>query len=324
MATVKDPIGLFDRFNSAAALMVTPEWTVLKANRSNPKAGRVECRPTNFSMKPDMRTIGGTRVRIAEGGREAGPTVLLLCPLPQSILCFDPIWNSLANHFHLVALDLPGFGRSDGGVEFMNFKAQGEYLDKFVNEMELENVHILGPDVGMPAALYYATHFDHRAASLIVGDGPGIAPSSNGSIIEKMVKSGFWRTVFKITGHRTFVEAGYRLGCLHYRPSAEEVSDYTESYCGRVGTICSNWFKNYDENIAQVDPYLDKLEVPVQIFWGDRDVFLLEENAHRLGKRLPKSRVTIFDNCGHFSYQDKPQDFAAMVIDWVNGTYEKV
>jgi len=324
MADIKDPISLFDKLNAAVALLVTPEWSDFKSRRSNPNAGRAECRPANFSIKPEMRTIAGTRVRVAQGGKSDGPTLLLLCPLPQSILCYDLIWNQLAEHFHLVALDIPGFGRSEGGVEFMTFKAQGEYLRDFVNEMNLDQVHIVGPDVGMAAALYYVMHCEHKAASLIVGDGPGIAPSANGSIIDKIVKSGFWRTVFRVTGNGTFVEAGYRLGCLHYRPSAEEVADYVESYRGRITTICCNWFKNYARNIATTDPHIDTLDLPVQVFWGDMDIFLLEDNAQRLHQRLPRNRLTVFDNCGHFSFQDQHQQFAAMITDWVTSEHKNV
>ena len=321
MSQIKDPINWLDRLNAAVALLVTPEWPSLKAHRGNPKAGRVECRPVSFSMQTEMRTIAGTRVRVAEGGRQDGPTVLLLSPLPQSILCYDLIWNTLAEHCRLVALDIPGFGRSEGGAEFMSFKAQGEFLEAFIDELDLKQVHIVGPDVGMPTALYYVTHCQHKAASLLIGDGPGIAPSANGSIINKLVESGFWRLVFKITGAHTFVEAGYRLGCLHYRPSAAEVEDYSKSYRGRIDTISSHWFKDYEANIAQVDPYLAQLQLPVQVFWGERDVYLLADNAHRLGERLPKSRVTVFENCGHFAFQDKHEAFAAMVIDWVTGAY---
>jgi pimeloyl-ACP methyl ester carboxylesterase len=58
--------------------------------------------------------------------------------------------------------------------------------------------------------------------------------------------------------------------------------------------------------------------------WGDKDIFLTTDNAVRLHQRLPKSKLKIFENCGHFSYQDKPDEFAQMVIDWVEGGYTEV
>ena len=61
-------------------------------------------------------------------GTADAPTVLLLSPLPQSIICFDQIWPMLSDRFNLVALDLPGFGRSEGGAEVMTFEAQSRSL----------------------------------------------------------------------------------------------------------------------------------------------------------------------------------------------------
>ena len=322
MSESKDPIGFFGKLNAAVLLTVTPEYGQLKAVRK-PGAGRAEPRPVEFAVKPRFETIAGVKIRCAEDGTKDGPTVLLLSPLPQSILCYDTIWKRLAEHCRLVALDLPGFGQSEGGLEFMSFEAQGRFLERFVSEKGLENVHIVGPDVGMPAALHYVIHQDHKAASLLVGDGPGILPTVNGSIINKAVDSAFWRMMFRITGARAFVEGGYRLACVNYVPSAQEVADYVASYDGRIGPI-THWFATYPQNLATVDPHLATLDLPVQLFWGDLDQFLLLDNAKRLQERLPRSRLHVFERCGHFSYQDKADDFAAMVLDWVQGGYRSV
>jgi pimeloyl-ACP methyl ester carboxylesterase len=124
----------------------------------------------------------------------------------------------------------------------------------------------------------------------------------------------------KMTGARAFIAGAIQLGYLHYSPSAEEVSDYVASYSGRIGQVCS-WFKHYPEGSKGIDPHLDTLDVPVHVFWGDQDAFLTTDNAERLHKRLPKSALTIFENCGHFCYQDKGQEFTQLVQNWITGGY---
>ena len=322
MAQVKDPIGFMAKMNAGVLYAVTPEYGQIKAKRIA-GAGRCEERTHTYAMQTQYKTIEGTKIRYADNGKTNAPTVLMLCPLPQSILCFDPVWAKLDDKYRLVALDLPGFGRSEGGLEFMSFKAQGEFLAKFVKVLDLHNMHVVGPDVGMAAALYYAIHQENDIASLIIGDGPGILPSANGSIISKAVDWAFWRMVFVVTGSQTFVEGAYRLACLNYIPHADEVADYVASYDGRIGPI-TYWFKTYPENLATTDPYLDMLQIPVQLFWGDMDIFLTTDNAERLNQRLPKSQLKIFDNCGHFSYQDKADEFAQMLSDWVDNGYTEV
>ena len=322
MTSTADPIGLFGKLNAGVLLTVTPEYREIKAAR-RPGAGRAEPREALFTMHPEYRNIDGVKVRYAQGGKQDGPVVLLLSPLPQSILCFDLIWSKLGERCRLVALDLPGFGRSEGGMEFMSFEAQSRFLHTFVRALNLKQVHIVGPDVGMAAALHYVIHQDHDAASLLIGDGPGILPTANGSIINKAVDSSFWRMMFKITGAKAFVEGAYRLACVNYVPSADEVSDYVASYDGRIGPI-THWFATYPENLATVDPHLATLDLPVQLFWGDLDQFLLVDNAHRLQERLKRSQLRVFERCGHFSYQDKADEFAEMILAWVDRGYEQV
>jgi pimeloyl-ACP methyl ester carboxylesterase len=321
MKIINDPISLFGKFNAKVLLSVTPEYPEFKRLK-RVGAGRAEKRQVSFSMKTQYQTVDGVKVRYAQGGYKGGPVVLLLSPLPQSILCYDPIWKKLEKHFQLFALDMPGFGRSEGGLEFMSFEAQGRFLEKFISAMNLKQVHIVGPDVGMPAALHYAIQQTHEVASLILGDGPGILPTANGSIINKAVESKFWRMIFRVTGSQAFVEGAYQLGCVNYVPSTAEVADYVASYSGRIGTV-THWFATYPENLATLDPHLASLDLPVQIFWGDRDIFLLADNASRLHQRLKRSQLCVFENCGHFSYQDKADEFAEMILAWIKGGYQK-
>jgi pimeloyl-ACP methyl ester carboxylesterase len=202
----------------------------------------------------------------------------------------------------------------------LTFEAQSAFLEKFISEMGLTDIHIVAPDIAMPVALHYVIHRDHKAVSILVGDGPGIMPSDNGSLVTKIIHSGFWRSMVKMTGARAFIAGAIQLGYLHYSPSREEVADYVASYSGRIGQVCS-WFKHYPEGSKAIDPHLDTLDVPVHVFWGDQDAFLTTDNAERLHKRLPKSALTIFENCGHFCYQDKDQEFTQLVQNWITGGY---
>ncbi|MEJ2393139.1 MAG: alpha/beta hydrolase [Gammaproteobacteria bacterium] len=320
MPESSDPVGLFGKFNASFLMAITPEYRKIRSART-PGIPRRQHEKYRFAIEPKYTTVDDVKIRYADNGRLNAPTVLLLSPLPQSILCYDLIWKNLGEHFHLVALDLPGFGGSGGGVEYMNFPAQGDFLDKFIRIMDLHRTHILGPDVGMPAALHYVLNHEHDVASLILGDGPAISPSSNGSIINKMVNSAFWRLVFKLTDNQAFVEGAYRLAVVDYVPSNEEIADYLACYKGRIGTI-TRWFKDYPENLTTISPHLSSLGIPTQLFWGDLDQLLLVDNAERLHQLLPKNQLKVFRNCGHFSYQDRAKEFAQMVTDWVNYGYQ--
>jgi pimeloyl-ACP methyl ester carboxylesterase len=65
------------------------------------------------AMQVGFRTVDGVRVRCAESTGPSAPSILLTSPWPESVYAFAPIWPSLANVARLVAVDLPGFGRSE-------------------------------------------------------------------------------------------------------------------------------------------------------------------------------------------------------------------
>jgi pimeloyl-ACP methyl ester carboxylesterase len=315
----QDPIGFLGRMNAACLMLVTPEFFKMRAARTK-GASQIRYEPANFRMKPAFMTLDGVKIRYAKGGNPDGPTVLFLSPLPQSILCYDKTWAALSDAANLIALDMPGFGRSEGDMSYMTFAAQSAFLEKFITHQELSDVHIVAPDVAMPVAMHYAMHRDHKAKSLLIGDGPGILPSTDGSLVKKIVHSYFWRFMVNMTGPRAFIAGANQLGYLHYRPTAEEVADYVASYSGRIGQI-SQYFKGYPKGVSTIDPHIETLDLPVHVFWGDQDAFLGTDNAERLHKRLPKSEQTIFKNCGHFCYQDQDAEFTQLVQDWISGGY---
>lgn len=317
---VRKTISWLDRFYARVLFLTTPEYAEIKSAQSKSYGEKPTFeRPSPMPLA--FKTINGVRTRYAHQASPEKPTVILLNPLPQSIVAFAPIWEQLASQFNLYAYDLPGFGRSEGGLEFMTFEAQGRFMRDFISEFDIQRPHIVGPDIGMAAALSYVTSFENDVASLAIGDGPGIAPSSNGSVINKMVDSGFWRLVFKIAGASTFVHVGNKLCYVNYVPNEAEVSDYIHSYTGRISAV-TTWFKQYPESLATVDPKIADMDLPVLVFWGAQDRLLLPENADRLSKRLKRSKLCIFDKCGHFSYQDQHEQFVNAISQWVQSDYK--
>ncbi len=311
----KDPLGFIARMNAMSLMLITPEFYKVRRIRTG-KASRINDDMTQFTMKPERMRIDGLDIRVATNGRPSAATVLFLSPLPQSILCYDAVWAQLKGKADLIAVDLPGFGRSEGGNEHMSFSAQSAFLEKFIGEMGLTDIHIVAPDIAMPVAMHYVMNRAHRAKSLLVGDGPGVLPSADGSLIRKIVGSGFWRTMVRLNGAKTFIAGAFQLGYLHYRPNRAEVEDYVASYYGRIGQI-TNYFKRYPEGCKHLTENIDSLNVPVQVFWADEDAFLGVDNARLLHSKLPDSAVHIFENCGHFCYQDKSGEFADMIANWI-------
>lgn len=67
------------------------------------------------SIQPQVRTINGLSIRYAES-EPRQDHALLFSPWPESIYAYEPTWSRLAKRTHLVAIDLPGFGKSEAAL----------------------------------------------------------------------------------------------------------------------------------------------------------------------------------------------------------------
>lgn len=260
-------------------------------------------------------TLDNTRLRYAHQPKEGAATVLLLSPFPQSIMAFQPIWQPLSHVFNIYALDLPGFGRSEGGLEHMNLFAQAKILSAVIESLGIQNPHIVGPDVGCPIALAYAAASEN-VASLMVGDGPATYPLQAGKEIERMTGSSLWRFIYALNT-ASFMQTTNKLCYRKYTPNAAELADYQASYQGRL-KLAMAWFASYHQDLPKLQDLLPSIDKPVKIFWGDQDVIILPETAQSIQHVIPQSEIQLFAGAGHFSYQDDAALFADMIIEWVN------
>ncbi len=310
------------RFSASLFMTITPEFYDFRKIKRKNKDNVLEAEEYT-AIKFQNTIIDGVKIRYAHEGQSNKPNIILLSPLPQSIYAYTPIWGRLITKYNVYAYDMPGFGRSEGNEEYMHFEKQGKFLKRFIEHFKIEKPHIIGPDIGMAAALNYVTNFPNDVESLLIGDGPGINPSKNGSLIKKLEHSSFWRLIFKIVGAETFVFAACKLCYVNYQPNQKEVDDYIISYKNRIGQT-TKWFKYYSEGLSTIDPYLSNIKQPILIFWGDNDKLLLPENAENLHRRLRNSKLNIFDNCGHFSYQDKHKEFFELVNNWIDKEHKNM
>ncbi len=311
-------INLYDKLNAAFVSLITPEMSELnKARKQNvySKKATLE-KPYEIPLK--FIDIDGVKIRMARSiiNTQQKETIILLSAFPHSIVAYSPIWEELKKEYNLYAYDLPWFGASETKSEYMSFRFQGEFLHSFLNHFEIKNVHIVAPDVGMPSALSYIINHDHKVKSLLIGDGPAALPIVESSIIKKMVHSSFWRFMFLVAGSGALVESAKNLCNVKYVPNKYELSDYKKSYSGKVAN-CMKWFKKYPKALKEINKNLQNIDIPTKIFWWDHEWILPIENVFTLEAKMPNSEVEVFENCGHFVYQDDYHRFTKMIQSWV-------
>src|ERR1700690_3536772 len=129
-----------------------------------------------MAMDAAIREADGLKIRFAEAGQGGSETVVLTSPWPESLLAFRKVWDRLAEQFHVIAIDLPGYGQSERQFELYSTIAMGGFLVQLVKEWGLGPIHFVAPDVGTPATLWAAANEPTLVRSLVIGGGATIVP----------------------------------------------------------------------------------------------------------------------------------------------------
>ena len=320
LGTFVKKLSIYDRANGATFRAISPEWGKIRRAR---KAATAFDNP-DVDIPTEFRTLAGRNIRLAEAGPVDAPTVVMLSPFPESILSFVGSWEALTQTFRVVAIDLPGFGASEGDRNDMTPAAQGELLGKILDDLDLTDIHLVAPDVGMAAALSYALTPNRRLASMVVGHSVGApGPLKLAMLINLMSRFGILRWNTALLGAGPLIAFTSTFGAIRHRYNPTQVDDFKRAYSGRAFEVI-HWFANLRGNGEDLARQVSEIDVPTQIFWGELDALFDVSNAHHLHQAMPKSALQIFPEAGHLSWSDQPEMFATMIIDWVNTGHKNV
>jgi len=269
-------------------------------------------RLSEIAVKPTFRIIDGVSIRFVESD-PANTDALLLSPWPESIMAYEPTWSRLAETTHLVAIDLPGFGRSERKDTLMSPRAMGDFIVRAADAFGLEHSHIVGPDVGTPAALFAAAAQPGRFLSLVVGTGGSAFPLQLGEPLREWVFAPDLEPYRRLGGRQIVERTIQKLERYAVSDTARE--DYLASYEGNRFAESIRYVQSYRTELEVLRDVLPHIQTPVQIIAGRRDTVVPPVNAEYLHERLPHSELHLLDS-GHFAWEDAADVYAALVNAW--------
>src|ERR1700747_1686870 len=135
------------------------------------------------------RTIDGLKVRYATSKGQGDEKVALFSPWPESIFAFAPVWGGLSQRFDVLAIDLPGFGRSEARDDLFAPRQMGAFIAKAIDACGHAPVHAVGLDVGSSSVLFAALARPELFRSLIVGAGASTYPLTVEGALKSMIEA---------------------------------------------------------------------------------------------------------------------------------------
>ncbi|UJR86067.1 alpha/beta fold hydrolase [Sandaracinus amylolyticus] len=252
-------------------------------------------------------TIDGLHLHWLEAGE--GPVVLLLHGWPTSSFLWREVIPPLARHRRVIALDLPGFGRSDKPADApYSFAFFDRVLERFVDVLELGQVELVVHDLGGPIGLHWAARHPGRVRALGLLNTlvyPEIHP-----VVAAFVLAGRVPILRDVLTSTSALGLAMPLGVGdRRRMTAEVIRAVQEPFLdpaarrGLIATMSSL----EPRGMVEIARWLPTFRGPVRVIYGAKDRVLVDiaRTVSRLERDLPQAQVTCFADCGHFLQEER-------------------
>ncbi len=274
--------------------------------------------------------IDGHKVFYREAGAASAPAILLLHGFPSSSHMFRELIPLLADRFHVVAPDLPGFGHTqspDRAAFNYTFDNLAKVIDGFTQKIGLGAFAIYVFDYGAPVGFRLALAHPERVTAIV---------SQNGNAYLEGLSDG-WNPIRKYWDEPTSANRAAlrdflkpettRWQYAHGVPDqdAERLSpdgySHDSAMLARTGNdeIQLDLFLDYASNLAlypAFQAYFRHRRPPILAVWGKNDPFFLPPGAEAFKRDNPAAEVRFFDT-GHFALETHAAEIANAIRDFL-------
>jgi pimeloyl-ACP methyl ester carboxylesterase len=211
--------------------------------------------------------VDGVRAQVLEAGE--GNVLLLLSSMLVRARSYLPLIRRLAAHFRVIAVELPGSGRSDAVPRPWTLAAYARWTARLMEQLRLERVLLVGHSNSGGVALLLAAQHGERVDRLVLADTIGARRE---------------RSIPRVVGAR-LVDALFEwsLNVRAWWHVAYNVLRHWRSFCHqvRVGSL------------AALLRWARRVRMPVLLAWGRRDHTMPLSCAHRLRESMPRAQVYV-------------------------------
>ncbi len=274
-------------------------------------------------------SVDGLSIFYREAGPRDAPTILLLHGLPSSSRMFQPLLTRLADNYHLVAPDYPGFGHSDwpDPRQFAyTFDHIASVMDGFTQALGLSHYTLYMQDYGGPVGFRMALAHPERVNALIVQDA---VAHNEGLGANWATRRAFWadRPAHEDALRKNLLSlATTKTRHIGDDPNTElyDPDLWTDEYAflnapGQA-QIQSDLFYDYRTNVNAYpawQAWMQKTQPKLLIIWGKHDLSFDLGEPERYRKDVAGADVHVLD-AGHFALDTKADEIASLVRAFMN------
>jgi pimeloyl-ACP methyl ester carboxylesterase len=234
------------------------------------------------------------------------------------------VFEPLAGSFRVLALDLPGFGRSKPSSSG-DLKSLAVAITELVAALNLQRVHLVGSSMGAVVAALFAVQHPSLTASLTMvgGANPSLGQVSASPAIQTMLEPGVGENYYN--GLRTQgIDAAFATLEPYYANLQGMSRSDREFLRARVwARVCSDTQREaffaalrslFD---ADQPPIVGLEKFPSRFIWGQFDHIIPVQSAWKLQESLPNAKLEILPDAGHLVHQEQPEAFLGALVPFL-------
>lgn len=267
-------------------------------------------------LSHEQLSVHNLNIHYYRGGPASGETLVLLHGFAADKDNWLRFSRPLTQDYRVIALDLPGFGDSDLPPGSYDVGTQAERLADILDELGVQQAHVLGNSMGGQIAALFAARYPERVRSLALFANAGIE-SPHKSELYQLLTSGSPNPLvvkqpqdFDKLLRFVFVEPPYL---------PESLKRYLGERAMAKATHYDQVFKQLVERPVPLTPELPKIQAPTLLLWGRQDRVLDVSSIEVMQPLLNKPNVVIMDNVGHAPMLERPEESALLYRGFLEG-----
>ena len=263
------------------------------------------------SLSPDSFVrVGDRLVHVEQAG--SGEAVLLVHGFGGSTYSWRKVVPALAAGFHVVAVDLAGFGWSERpkGRGTYTLSGQEDLILGVADALAIDRFHLVGHSYGGGISLWIATRHGARLRSLTLVDStlPAYAVSRRrGYAAVRLLVALFVRAVAL---RPPFVRRSLERSVFDRAVVTDELVDAYVARLAVEGAVDA--YRGLTAPVRGPVPQVDltALRLPTMIIWGSQDRLLPLLWGERAANAIPGAQLVVIERCGHLPMEEQPEVFA--------------
>lgn len=242
-------------------------------------------------------TVFGLTIRYYDVG--SGPTLVLIHGIGGDADDWSFCLDALAASHRVIALDLPGFGRSDKPLIDYTIAGFVEVLDRFL---------LVGHSLGGWIAATFALQAPQKLHKLVLVDAAGVWGETTKLPVDLHVSTlAHMRDIFR----HLFYDQRFATDALiemAYRQHLQRNDGYT------IHSVLEH-LRGGRERLDE-DERIGQLRVPTLIVWGEEDEMIPLAIGRRIHQLVPASQLEVLPRCGHLPNLEKPSELVRCLLEF--------